>query len=31
VWEYTGEGKPPTRHIEALEFEHVELATRSYK
>ena len=31
VWEYTGVGKLPTRHIEELEFEYVELATRSYK
>jgi succinate dehydrogenase / fumarate reductase flavoprotein subunit len=31
VWEYTGDDAIPTRHIEELEFEAVELATRSYK
>jgi succinate dehydrogenase / fumarate reductase flavoprotein subunit len=31
VWEYKGEDEKPTRHIEPLEFETVELATRSYK
>ncbi len=31
VWEYTGEGKAPNRHIEPLAFENVKLATRSYK
>jgi succinate dehydrogenase / fumarate reductase, flavoprotein subunit len=31
VWEYTGDDEIPTRHIEELEFEAVELATRSYK
>ena len=31
VWEYTGEGKEPVRHIEQLEFKDVHLATRSYK
>jgi succinate dehydrogenase / fumarate reductase flavoprotein subunit len=31
VWEYTGEDSKPKRHIEPLEFETVELATRSYK
>jgi succinate dehydrogenase / fumarate reductase flavoprotein subunit len=31
VWEYTGMGKRPNRHIEPLEFENVHLATRSYK
>jgi len=31
VWEYTGMGKKPNRHIEPLEFENVHLATRSYK
>jgi len=31
VWEYTGENNIPARHIEELEFEAVELATRSYK
>jgi len=31
VWEYTGEGQAPTRHVEPLHFEFVKLATRSYK
>ena len=31
VWEYAGEGKTPVRHQEALTFENVQLATRSYK
>ena len=31
AWEYTGEGKPPIRNVEPLEFENVHLATRSYK
>ena len=31
VWEYTGDDTVPTRHIEELKFEAVELATRSYK
>jgi len=31
VWEYNGEDSEPERHIEPLEFETVELATRSYK
>jgi len=31
AWEYTGEGKKPVRHQEALEFEHVHLTQRSYK
>jgi succinate dehydrogenase / fumarate reductase flavoprotein subunit len=31
VWEYAGEGSTPERHVEPLEFENVELATRSYK
>ena len=31
VWEYQGEGKRPTRHVEPLVFENVKLATRSYK
>jgi len=31
AWEYAGEGKPPIRHVEPLEFENVHLATRSYK
>ena len=31
VWEYKGEGQEPVRHEEALDFENVKLATRSYK
>jgi succinate dehydrogenase / fumarate reductase flavoprotein subunit len=31
VWEFQGEGKAPKRHQEPLTFEHVHLATRSYK
>ncbi len=31
AWEYTGEGNRPNLHKEPLEFEAVELATRSYK
>ncbi len=31
VWEYTGQGKEPKRHVEPLAFENVHLATRSYK
>lgn len=31
VWEFTGDDKPPVRHIEPLVFEVVELAQRSYK
>jgi succinate dehydrogenase / fumarate reductase flavoprotein subunit len=31
VWEWTGEGKKPVRHVEPLVFENVHLATRSYK
>jgi succinate dehydrogenase / fumarate reductase flavoprotein subunit len=31
VWEYQGMGEKPKRHVEQLEFEEVELATRSYK
>ncbi|MGD2216710.1 MAG: fumarate reductase/succinate dehydrogenase flavoprotein subunit [Gemmatimonadales bacterium] len=31
AWEYAGEGKQPIRNVEPLEFEYVELATRSYK
>jgi len=31
AWEYTGEGKAPTRHVEPLAFEHTHLAVRSYK
>jgi succinate dehydrogenase / fumarate reductase flavoprotein subunit len=31
AWEFKGEGQKPTRHVEPLAFEHVHLATRSYK
>jgi succinate dehydrogenase / fumarate reductase flavoprotein subunit len=31
VWEHAGDGAAPVRHTEALEFESVHLATRSYK
>lgn len=31
VWEHTGQGQAPKRHTEALTFENVKLATRSYK
>lgn len=31
AWGYGGEGAAPTLHREPLEFENVELATRSYK
>jgi len=31
VWEHGGDGKPPVRHQEPLEFENVHLAVRSYK
>jgi succinate dehydrogenase / fumarate reductase flavoprotein subunit len=31
AWEYTGVGSKPTLHKEHLEFENVQLATRSYK
>jgi succinate dehydrogenase / fumarate reductase flavoprotein subunit len=31
AWEYTGAGTAPVLHKEPLEFEHVKLATRSYK
>jgi succinate dehydrogenase / fumarate reductase flavoprotein subunit len=31
VWEYAGEGRTPARHQEALSYESVHLATRSYK
>ncbi len=31
AWEYQGDGKKPTRHVEPLAFENVKLATRSYK
>jgi len=31
VWEHNGDDAEPTRHQEELEFENVQLATRSYK
>ncbi len=31
AWEYQGDDHPPLRHAEGLAFEHVKLATRSYK
>jgi succinate dehydrogenase / fumarate reductase flavoprotein subunit len=31
AWEWQGEGEPQIRHTEPLEFEYVQLATRSYK
>ncbi len=31
VWEFQGVGRKPVLHREPLEFEHVKLATRSYK
>jgi succinate dehydrogenase / fumarate reductase, flavoprotein subunit len=31
AWEYTPDGEPPVLHREALEFEYVHLAQRSYK
>jgi succinate dehydrogenase / fumarate reductase flavoprotein subunit len=31
AWEFSGEGTPPLRHVEPLEFHHVALAQRSYK
>lgn len=31
VWEYQGDDKEPTRHVEQMNFENVKLATRSYK
>ncbi len=31
VWEFTGVGEEPTRHVEALEFDNVQLSQRSYK
>jgi succinate dehydrogenase / fumarate reductase flavoprotein subunit len=31
VWEYLGDDREPARHVEPLSFEHVQLATRSYK
>ncbi|MBT3236517.1 MAG: fumarate reductase/succinate dehydrogenase flavoprotein subunit [Bdellovibrionales bacterium] len=31
AWEYKGEGKKPTKHLEELKFEYVPLSQRSYK
>ena len=31
AWEYKGEGQTPVRHVEALSYDNVHLATRSYK
>ncbi len=31
VWEYRGDNVPAARHVEPLQFEFVQLATRSYK
>ncbi|HEV7501474.1 MAG TPA: fumarate reductase/succinate dehydrogenase flavoprotein subunit, partial [Vicinamibacteria bacterium] len=31
AWEYTGEGSPPVRHQEPLEFDYVHPSQRSYK
>jgi succinate dehydrogenase / fumarate reductase flavoprotein subunit len=31
AWEYTGDGQPPRLHREALTFEYVHLAQRSYR
>jgi succinate dehydrogenase / fumarate reductase flavoprotein subunit len=31
AWEFNGDGTPETRHQEALEFEAIHLAVRSYK
>ncbi|NNF12381.1 MAG: fumarate reductase/succinate dehydrogenase flavoprotein subunit [Gemmatimonadetes bacterium] len=31
VWEFTGVGEAPNRHVEALEFDNVQLSQRSYK
>ncbi len=31
VWEFTGVGETPGRHIEPLEFDNVQLSQRSYK
>ena len=31
AWEFTGAGRPATLHTEALHFEYVKLAQRSYK
>jgi succinate dehydrogenase / fumarate reductase flavoprotein subunit len=31
AWEYTGDGRPPVRHVETLEFEYAKPSQRSYK
>ena len=31
VWEWTGEGQLPARHVEPLVYEETQLSTRSYK
>jgi len=31
AWEYQGEDKKPVRHIESLDYEEVQMVTRSYK
>ena len=31
AWEFQGDGARPVRHVEPLQFENVELQTRSYK
>ncbi len=31
AWEYKGDNETPVMHKEELEFENVQLATRSYK
>jgi succinate dehydrogenase / fumarate reductase, flavoprotein subunit len=31
AWEYTPDGTPPVLHREALEYEYIHLAQRSYK
>jgi succinate dehydrogenase / fumarate reductase flavoprotein subunit len=31
AWEYNGDGRVPTRHVEPLEFEYVKPSQRSYK
>jgi len=31
AWEYTGDDTPPVRHIEPLDYENIQLSTRSYK
>ena len=31
AWEFQGDDRPPTRHVEPLIYEGIHLATRSYK